>query len=461
MSRLLKYIFVFAFVLGGLSLCAQSVQYTIKGKLIVAHVDTDLPMVKVDSIVKSFGFKSFVGIETQTSTKGWQVKDNKDDELILVLDKNQDIKKLPPSFVINEAEIMPVEDPWATWGVNDFKSPGVVTINGLTVFTVDGHLDAEHVYLSGSFNNWSTLNTPMERNKKGWQVSLQLPAGKHLYKFIIDGKWRYDKRNRNKEDDLNGGYNSVYYVYNKTFRLDGYGDAKRAEVAGSFNGWKEVRMKKRGEEFILDMYLSPGTHAYKFVVDGQWIIDPNNRVFRNDGAGNQNSFTSIGDTFYFRLNNHEYAKNVYVAGSFNGWNWSELQMEEDGKGWVLPYVLPPGNYDYKFKVDNNYLIDDTNSIRNGEGDMTNSVLCIEPNTTFKLKGHTGGKEVLLSGSFNGWSNSGYTMKETADGWEISIYLPKGKHLYKFMVDGEWMHDTRNDLWEPNEYGGKNSIVWVE
>ena len=461
MNRLLKYILVLTFVLGCISLSAQSVRYTISGKLIYATIDLDLPLVKLDSIVESFGFEAFEGIDTQESTKGWQVKDITEDEMILVLDKNQEIKKLPPSFVINEAEIMPVEDPWATWGVNDFKSPGVVTVDGVTVFTLDGNLDAEEVYLSGSFNNWSTLKTPMKRNKRGWQVSLELAPGKHLYKFVIDGNWKYDKRNRNKEDDWNGDYNSVYFVYNKTFRLDGYPDAKRVEVAGSFNGWNEERMKRRGDEFYLDVYLSPGTHAYKFIVDGMWILDPNNKVIRSDGAGNENSFTAIGDTFYFHLNNHEYAKEVYVAGSFNGWNWNELKMEEDANGWRLPYVLPPGNYDYKFRVDNNFLIDDGNSIRNGEGDYKNSVKCIEPNTTFKLKGHTGAKQVLLSGSFNGWSNSGYTMKEVKDGWEISIYLPKGKHLYKFVVDGEWQHDATNDLWEPNEYGEKNSIVWVE
>lgn len=47
---------------------------------------------------------------------------------------------------------------------------------------------AHQVEVAGSFNGWSPVE--MEANRGGsWTVTLQLTAGFHDYKFIIDGNW--------------------------------------------------------------------------------------------------------------------------------------------------------------------------------------------------------------------------------------------------------------------------------
>jgi len=52
------------------------------------------------------------------------------------------------------------------------------------------------------------------------------------------------------------------------------------------------------------------------------------------------------------------------------------------------------------------------------------------------------------------------MKKTSNGWEIPLYLKPGKHTYKLIVDGEWILDPDNKLWEQNEFGTGNSVVWI-
>ena len=49
------------------------------------------------------------------------------------------------------------------------------------------------------------------------------------------------------------------------------------------------------------------------------------------------------------------------------------------------------------------------------------------------------------------------MKRVGDAWVFSVHLSVGKHLYKFVVDGRWIKDPDNPLWEEND----NSVIWME
>ncbi len=49
---------------------------------------------------------------------------------------------------------------------------------------------AKQVFLAGSFNAWDPTTRPMERSKRGdWSTAVDLGAGKHEFKFVIDGEW--------------------------------------------------------------------------------------------------------------------------------------------------------------------------------------------------------------------------------------------------------------------------------
>ena len=52
------------------------------------------------------------------------------------------------------------------------------------------------------------------------------------------------------------------------------------------------------------------------------------------------------------------AKQVCVAGSFNGWQSSTAPMKSFGAGrWTLDLALKPGKYEYRFVVDGNWTDD--------------------------------------------------------------------------------------------------------
>lgn len=350
------------------------------------------------------------------------------------------------------------------YGVNEFTQPDVFKYkDGLACFFLPGYTSAGKLYLSGSFNQWSTMEMPMEKIPTGWKLCIPLPPGKHLYKFIADGRWMSDPNNKNRVSDGHRGQNSVVFCYNHTFELEGYMNARRVVLAGSFNNWdpRELRMLKTETSWQLPLYLREGTHAYKYIVDGNWIIDPSNPVTRPDGQGNINSFLGIGDTIIFRLQSYDNAESVVLAGSFNAWNQGELFMERKDGEWQLPYVLAAGNFEYKYIVDGKWINDPVNPFTTGSGDFTNSFLAFKPNHLFVLNGFKDAQSVIVSGSFNGWSPTDYRMVYRDGEWVFPIYLQPGRHSYKFVVDGEWMLDPTNPLWEENEFGTGNSVIWVE
>ena len=351
----------------------------------------------------------------------------------------------------------------APYGINRLTLNTVQQLSGNKIrFFLRGHPASRKVFLAGSFNEWSTIRTPMQKVDSGWMITLELAPGKYSYKYILDGKWYDDPFNKNKEDDLHGGKNSIFFCYNHQFVLNGFTGAKNVILTGSFNSWNqhELRMIRIRGRWLINMYLRDGTHAYKFIVDGQWMNDPANRVTRPDGRGNTNSFMSIGDTFYFSLRGFPKASKIVVAGNFNLWNASELLMNRVEVGWELPYVLPAGNYEYKFLVDGHWITDPENPNTTGSGDYTNSILAIKPNFTFRLEKFPDAKNVFVAGSFNGWNTSGYRMYRNGGAWVFPVSLKPGKYTYKFIVDGKYFLDPSNELWEDNEYGTGNSVLWV-
>ncbi|MEO1627465.1 MAG: glycogen-binding domain-containing protein [Bacteroidota bacterium] len=350
------------------------------------------------------------------------------------------------------------------YGINVFKRSSVVMDgSGAYVFRLFDLPKARNVYLSGTFNNWSTLAMPLRKDGDAWTLKVPLDGGKHLYKFIVDGHWMLDPSNALREMDHYGNTNSVLYVYNYVFALDGHPNARDVYVAGSFNDWKpdELRMQRERDEWVLPLFLREGTHTYKFVVDGEWVLDPSNPDVRVDEKGYENSFLSFGPEYLFVLEGFSEAKEVFLSGTFNAWNRQQLRMRWEDGAWSLPVALRPGNYEYKFIVDGNWRLDPSNEHQTGSGDLVNSVLAIEANHSFFLEGHPDAKEVLLSGTFNDWSFDGYSMEKVEGGWQIELYLPEGKTRYKFIVDGQWVMDEQNPYWEYNQFNTKNSVLWIE
>ena len=70
------------------------------------------------------------------------------------------------------------------------------------------------------------------------------------------------------------------------------------------------------------------------------------------------------------------ARQVYLAGSFNGWSLKKHPMKKNtGTGWKKTVMLPPGSYEYKFWVDGHWVEDPQNDRRctNSFGTVNNIV----------------------------------------------------------------------------------------
>lgn len=107
-----------------------------------------------------------------------------------------------------------IEDPTNPNKVyNEFMTHNsVIFITKKIPFSLKGYSEANNVILAGSFNNWNEHSLRMTKTDKGWERTLELPGGKHQYKFIVDGKWITDPDNPLREYDGEGNINSVLLV---------------------------------------------------------------------------------------------------------------------------------------------------------------------------------------------------------------------------------------------------------
>jgi len=75
-------------------------------------------------------------------------------------------------------------------------------------------------------------------------------------------------------------------------------EAKEVHLVGDFNGWKlgdDTTMELDNGKWKKRMNLNPGQYHYRFVVDGEWIEDPNNPTKAKNPFGQMNSLIEIKD----------------------------------------------------------------------------------------------------------------------------------------------------------------------
>jgi serine protease AprX len=89
-----------------------------------------------------------------------------------------------------------------------------VTVSAAGVAFVLHDHHAQSVQVAGSWNQWQRPFLEAARGEHGfWQTAVALPAGRHEYKFVLDGgQWLDDPANSHKVHDSLGGFNSVVEV---------------------------------------------------------------------------------------------------------------------------------------------------------------------------------------------------------------------------------------------------------
>lgn len=82
--------------------------------------------------------------------------------------------------------------------------------------------------------------------------------------------------------------------------------------------------------------------------------------------------------------------------------------------------------------------------------------------TFVLRA-PGATSVCVAGDFNSWDAAATPMSHAGSGdlWIVSVELPRGVHLYSFVLDGaEWRPDPSAPLAADDAFGGHNSVIVV-
>lgn len=73
--------------------------------------------------------------------------------------------------------------------------------------------------------------------------------------------------------------------------------AREVFLAGTFNDWNfqaTPMTRAKDGKWSKELTLYPGTYEYRFVVDGQWTVDPNNMERVANPFGENNSLLVIG-----------------------------------------------------------------------------------------------------------------------------------------------------------------------
>ncbi|MFA7676583.1 MAG: isoamylase early set domain-containing protein [Candidatus Omnitrophota bacterium] len=73
-------------------------------------------------------------------------------------------------------------------------------------------------------------------------------------------------------------------------------NAGKVMLAGDFNAWEASSTplrKNRKKIWEKEIVLNPGRHEYKFVVDGNWVNDPNNPDCVKNSYGTENSVVEV------------------------------------------------------------------------------------------------------------------------------------------------------------------------
>ncbi|WP_250432587.1 hypothetical protein [Hanstruepera flava] len=305
--------------------------------------------------------------------------------------------------------------------------------------------------------------------------TLSISQDKNVLGYKIDGDdivFVFDTRDYEKATSDSSG------------SIKDFDDLKIEEVivSGQFNNWTRDKwqMIKIGDNTFelrkkITDFSNESSWEFKFLINGKYWAEPTDKIANIVPAKTPNgkplnvynlkfytAYQNEDGNACFKLYGYNNAKKVILAGSFNKWDENLFEMNKVGNGWEITLQIKPGSYEYRYIVDGKWIEDpyNPNKVGNEFGEY-NSVINISKEVTFELQGFLDAKKVILSGSFNNWSENEPKMKKTDFGWTLTLTLAGGKHHYKFIIDNEWLIDPDNPVKEYDGKGNINSVCMVK
>jgi len=203
---------------------------------------------------------------------------------------------------LSHAVLTRSQEPPANAGGSDKRSPRKVNPEALKKYLGRYQLDAGIIPIS-------TLDLTLENNELWMKPSVVkkrrlIHKSKSVFVDEIEGTLlTFNKDEDGKIVSVAFEYEGEKYTFarvalppaslkgNTTFKLKSYPDAGIVALAGSFNNWNQSQylFGREGDEWVCRVDLEPGKHAYKFIVDGNWLLDPGNPNTEDDDYGVKNS----------------------------------------------------------------------------------------------------------------------------------------------------------------------------
>ena len=144
--------------------------------------------------------------------------------------------------------------------------------------------------------------------------------------------------------------------------------ATSVQLAGDMTEWGAgaLDMTKNEENglFSIPLTLGAGAHAYKFIVDVEWVTDPENSETQNtnslvvapvpDSEFKSPVINNDGTvTFNFKMPEGDTSDSVALMGELSDWtSGKEMTYDAEKEIYTITLTLKPGKYQYKFKTAN-------------------------------------------------------------------------------------------------------------
>lgn len=268
---------------------------------------------------------------------------------------------VPPRYYIEQGEV-----------VYEFKKSREDSSNQNEIYIKDfDDFNVYEVIESGRVEDWSSDGWFMRKiNEFTYQLRKKLEDFTDQFNYnqkyyLHRDYWLEPTSELDLINENVSGLNLIDEQGNSTFELKDYLDANKVILAGSFNNWSEEELSMKSDRggWTLTLDLPPGIHEYKFIVDGEWMHDPQNELLIENQHHTFNSILLIGQMVQFHLSDLERAKKVFLAGSFNNWEPQTIPLTKSSDGWIGTIPLPPGKHYYKFVVDGEWILDPHNDLK--------------------------------------------------------------------------------------------------
>jgi len=148
---------------------------------------------------------------------------------------------------------------------------------------------ASKVSVKGSWDQWVEHYELEDFGENFFSMQIPVDYGLHQFKYFVDGEWKLQEGATNIMHNEVGNYNHILYVggdYKQRISLDWEGDEENVMIVMQPAWDNPIPMVHRDGISFLFLELPLGVYQYKYIVNGNWVHNPNKPQQNEDGIIN-------------------------------------------------------------------------------------------------------------------------------------------------------------------------------